>query len=482
MQATDKFWPIELVDGTLVSVEPDLGNLSTYVLVEQEDWLEKEIVLVRRLLQPAMCAIDIGANIGIYTLVMARLVGPDGHVVAIEPQDGPRQHLERALDLNGLANVEILGVAISDRSGTGRMETGPDSETASLKSDGGVAIGAADEVALMTLDRLVESMRTPPDFIKIDAEGAERSILAGGKDCLARHQPIVMVEVKARFAINTELLGDLQNLGFGLYRALPDGIGLVPYALDEPLDDYELNIFACPPRRAAELEQRGLLATEKPEWHADRGVDAPNLVAWLRCRPYSSGFPAVCSAVPTSEGYGEALAAYCAWSSAERPLAWRYAALRFAFNRMIELVQAVPTLPRLMTLMRVAAEAGQRKVVVALAKPILEQIDKSGSQIDEPFLPPHPRYDNLAPHGDLTAWLIAALGEQYERARMYSSKYGVLWPGVINACVSGYASTEMFRRVALRGIVDATEKSVDVRLLDPAPDHRNYLLWRRIIG
>src|SRR5215471_2817272 len=96
-------------------------SITAYVLIEQEDWFEKEIAFVRRLLQPGMRAIDIGANYGTYTLAMARAVGPDGRVWAYEPADATARYLRKSIARNGLANVEMVQAALSNRTGTGRL-------------------------------------------------------------------------------------------------------------------------------------------------------------------------------------------------------------------------------------------------------------------------------------------------------------------------------------------------------------------------
>ena len=67
-------------------VTPDPANLITpYVLYEQQDWFEDEIGFLRRLLLPGQRAIDVGANYGVYTLSIAKAVGPTGSVWAFEP-------------------------------------------------------------------------------------------------------------------------------------------------------------------------------------------------------------------------------------------------------------------------------------------------------------------------------------------------------------------------------------------------------------
>src|ERR1051325_6856119 len=69
-------------DDVKLAVPADLSAMSTYVLLEQEAWFEKEPTFLRRWLKPGMTAIDIGANLGVYALPMARLVRPRGRGVA----------------------------------------------------------------------------------------------------------------------------------------------------------------------------------------------------------------------------------------------------------------------------------------------------------------------------------------------------------------------------------------------------------------
>lgn len=97
-------------DDVKLAVPPDLSSITTYVLLEQEAWFEKELTFLRQWLKPGMTAIDIGANLGVYALPMARLVGPRGHVFAYEPGSEPRRLLEQSRDLNAAANLEVIGL------------------------------------------------------------------------------------------------------------------------------------------------------------------------------------------------------------------------------------------------------------------------------------------------------------------------------------------------------------------------------------
>jgi hypothetical protein len=88
---------LEIAGGARV-VTPDSLNLITpYVLYEQQDWFEDEIVYLRRLLLPGQRAIDVGANYGVYTLSIAQAVGPTGAKHRGQQLHSDRARAQRAL-------------------------------------------------------------------------------------------------------------------------------------------------------------------------------------------------------------------------------------------------------------------------------------------------------------------------------------------------------------------------------------------------
>ena len=91
---------LTMVDGVRVVVPDTLDQITPYVLREQEDWFEDEIRFLRRLLQPGEQIIDIGANHGVYTLSMAKAVGPSGRVWAFEPASSTSQLLAASIEAN----------------------------------------------------------------------------------------------------------------------------------------------------------------------------------------------------------------------------------------------------------------------------------------------------------------------------------------------------------------------------------------------
>src|SRR5262245_35991054 len=123
---------LRLHDGLTFAVPPTLSAITTYVLLEQEAWFEKEINFLRCFLKPGMAAVDIGANLGVYSLPLAHLVSPGGRVFSYEPGSEARTLLEHSRDINGLWNLEIIAAALSDRAGKGHLAFSQSSELHAL--------------------------------------------------------------------------------------------------------------------------------------------------------------------------------------------------------------------------------------------------------------------------------------------------------------------------------------------------------------
>lgn len=142
----------------------------------------------RSLIGHASVVLDIGANVGFFTLLAARRTGSQGAVVAFEPLPRNLAFLRRHLALNGVANVEVLPIALSSHSGTARFGS------AANPAMGGLSLAGDLEVQTDTLDELVASGGvSPPDFLKIDVEGAEYDVLTGASAVLTRHRPLILL-------------------------------------------------------------------------------------------------------------------------------------------------------------------------------------------------------------------------------------------------------------------------------------------------
>jgi FkbM family methyltransferase len=457
-----------------LAVPPTLSSITTYVLLEQEAWFEKEPQLLRRWLAPGMTAIDIGANLGVYALPMARLVGPQGRVFAYEPGREARGLLEQSRDLNGASNLEICALALSDRPREGRLVGGASTELSLLGSG-----DAGDPVQITALD--VEDAKfgwTSPDFVKIDAEGEEDRIVAGGRAFFARHSPLVMFEIKASDKTNTQLLTTFRDIGYRLFRLLVGAPILVPFDPGSPLDDFELNLFAAKPDRVKSLCEAGVAVAEIGAWQA-RGDAIPDGLSLLRRQVFASAFGRAADSVDRIDpDYATSLAAYAAWRNESLPAAVRCAALNSAYRTLAALCNRSPTTARYSTFARLAWEGGWCTESVVALQQMAGVTQRVPFEPTEPCWPANPRFDHIAPGSDPARWFTIGVLEQLEKARSYSSLFGGMAPWLGWLCEQPTASREMHRRRTLLAARQGQSPVVPSCLRAPAGDHVNADLWR----
>lgn len=136
---------------------------------------------------------DIGANIGFYSVLAARLVGPAGFVVAVEADPNVAEIVTRNFEVNRLANARVISGAVTDHTGTVRLGRAPATGWT------GLYYGRPDEwidVPAFTGDSLLKSLGAEQiDAVKIDVEGAEGGVLAGMTELLSKMRPLLLIEV-----------------------------------------------------------------------------------------------------------------------------------------------------------------------------------------------------------------------------------------------------------------------------------------------
>jgi FkbM family methyltransferase len=176
-----------------------------------------ERVLFSIIVQPGMTVLDIGANIGVHTVDLSRLVGSAGVVHAFEPQRLVFQVLCANVALNSCKNVFTHYAAVGAASDTLLVPLlDPDQDD----NYGGLSIAGAEQgepVSVITVDSLGLSVC---HIIKLDVEGMETEALRGAAATIARLRPILYVE-NDRQPRSAELIGLLQSFGYRLYWHLP---------------------------------------------------------------------------------------------------------------------------------------------------------------------------------------------------------------------------------------------------------------------
>jgi len=423
----DSYSILEIV-GKVKICCPMGGNLMTpYILREQQDWFEDEIKFLREIVRPDTKFIDVGANYGLYSLSIANLCR-DGHVWSYEPGSETAGYLRESIAANHFQNVTLIGKALSNKAGVGRLLTGDNSELNALTNIDDQ--GRGEQVELTTL----ESESTHHDWkridiVKIDAEGHELQVLEGGIQFFTAASPLVMCEIKASMNVDFTPVNFLLSHGYRAYRVIPGLQALAPQDFNAQVDDFQLNVFSCKPDRAAELRARNRLVMSP----ASSGGNIPQVaVAWPEfLRGFRYGEALVDEWLDRSRKYPEekwseyetALNLYALARDTGKDITTRYEALRASFRVLEALVQQASSPPRLLSFARVALDFGMRKKAVHALASFLKSVEGRSRDLasGEPFLSPSGDYEQVPPQHVFHNWAITSALDAYERFRTFSS-------------------------------------------------------------
>ncbi len=168
-------------------------------------------------------AIDLGANIGYFTLLLAQLVGEDGQVVAFEPDPQNCQLLEKNVRANGYTNVTVRRQAVADYSGRAPLFLSDVNPGDHRLTD---ADGRRDivDVDVVMLDSALAQLRGRIHWIKMDIQGAELAALRGMRSLLESCPELTIVteycpQALARFGEDpADMLSLLVRSGFDVYE------------------------------------------------------------------------------------------------------------------------------------------------------------------------------------------------------------------------------------------------------------------------
>jgi len=187
----------------------------------------------RRLIQPGATVLDIGANIGAHTLPLARHVGPNGRVIAIEATEYACTKLRKNLSLNPELEPRVTVVhamLVADHTIPAETAIHSSWPLAGTEKTHDILCGALKAVSdakVVTLDTQIKELALSSiDWIKIDVDGHELSVLRGARECLTKHKPGIFMELAPYCYANepsgfSELVNLLSNAGYFFFR-LPD--------------------------------------------------------------------------------------------------------------------------------------------------------------------------------------------------------------------------------------------------------------------
>jgi FkbM family methyltransferase len=220
-----------------------------------------EINFVSRFLRTGMTMLDVGAHHGLYSLLASRKVGPKGRVISFEPSPRERNALRLNLALNWCTNVSVQGLAVGNEQGeaTFYLVEGTETGCNSLRPPA-LQVGSYRPIKVHTT-RLDDWLRQrgiqTVDFIKLDVEGAELSVLQGAVELLAKApRPVLLIEVAEirtaawRYSAR-EILSFMERLGYVWFCISSEG-NLTEMRAD--VDLHDANLVAVPKERREMVE------------------------------------------------------------------------------------------------------------------------------------------------------------------------------------------------------------------------------------
>jgi FkbM family methyltransferase len=234
------------------------------MLERQTDSNQPEFVIIRELVHAGDSVIDVGANIGLFTSYLSRLIGSRGVVHSVEPIPVTYDILSSSVNGLGLPNVRLWNFAASDHDGTALMEIphyrGLSRENfyqARIVSDAKDLAPRTYTVPLRALGALPELAKRRHAFIKIDVEGHELAVVKGAMSLISTSKPSMLIEVSGNMedagSPAAELSGLLVDQGYRSYwlddgrlRTWRAGVRSVNYFFLRPEHLNRLTMFVKP--------------------------------------------------------------------------------------------------------------------------------------------------------------------------------------------------------------------------------------------
>jgi len=227
--------------------------------MSEED--EEDLAMLKNLVHEGDQVLDIGANIGVYTMFLSRYVGPEGQVYSFEPIPETFQFLENNIKKLNLKNVTALNTAVSNYSGKVLMEVpkydngGDNYYEAKIVTREGSLLKYF-EVDCSTLDQLFIKYNFKPVFIKCDVEGFEWNVFACAGSILKNAKPALLIEINNDLYIPDEktknLIAFLKQNDYSIYVKQDN-------KLKAWKEEKKVNYYFLRPEHISELKAKGLI-------------------------------------------------------------------------------------------------------------------------------------------------------------------------------------------------------------------------------
>jgi FkbM family methyltransferase len=222
------------VHGHKIYVDTRDISLAPHLMLDGqwEPWITKVFM---ETVKPGMSVVDVGSNVGWYSLLASSIVGPMGTVVSFEANPHLVGLLRRSLSVNGFFDrAKVENKAAYSQKGSLTFNIFEQyMGSSSLFASEDAAAGYHDKITKLTVDSISLDEYFAPsqrvDYIKIDAEGAEPHVLRGAKRIMSENKNItIMMEfapaiIRVNFPDIDDFFGELRSYGFDTWRIDPDG-------------------------------------------------------------------------------------------------------------------------------------------------------------------------------------------------------------------------------------------------------------------
>ena len=179
-------------------------KIGRYLLIYEKFELE-ELTYCRQVVAPGSWAIDVGANIGIFTLTLSRLVTVSGGVIAIEPSPSNYERLTTHINANSRTNICALQLAAGRGNAIATLNVDVDPAFGAAVGAGVVDFrpGRTVSVKVRAIDDIWTELGCPKvGFIKVDVEGGEAEVILGAARIIQCCRPIVLVEATTEIQLH----------------------------------------------------------------------------------------------------------------------------------------------------------------------------------------------------------------------------------------------------------------------------------------
>lgn len=207
--------------------------------------------LIKKEVKDGMVFLDIGANIGWYSLLGSRLVGNSGHVYAFEPDPYLFKIINENVELNNLTNVSVFPFAVSNKSGKAKFSLNH-AQDGDNRLESQIINDEIIQVKTITIDDFCERHNVKPDFIKMDIQGSEPKAFEGMKNIVSKNPEIKIITEVFPEAIDdvgssTEnFIDSLEKTGLTI-KEIPEGFSKKLKPLDKQYlkkhKDYSPNLY-----------------------------------------------------------------------------------------------------------------------------------------------------------------------------------------------------------------------------------------------